>query len=95
MLRFSKTHERFRVLDFWILRRQAMADVKMTVLDNGPLLVQGSIELLDSSGAVIETKSEKIALCRCGASVSKPFCDGQHSKIGFQAAAQAVPDSAE
>jgi 3-phenylpropionate/trans-cinnamate dioxygenase ferredoxin subunit len=72
-----------------------MADVKVTVLDNGPFLVQGPIELMDSNGAVIETKSEKIALCRCGASVNKPFCDGQHSKIGFKAAAQAVPDSAE
>ncbi|MFZ0437949.1 MAG: CDGSH iron-sulfur domain-containing protein [Candidatus Sulfotelmatobacter sp.] len=38
---------------------------------------------------------EKIALCRCGASINKPFCDGTHTKVGFDAAAAAVPKSAE
>lgn len=71
-----------------------MSDVKVTVLDNGPFLVQGEIELRDSSGALIPTK-ERTALCRCGASTTKPFCDGAHSKIGFKAAAEAVPESAE
>ena len=71
-----------------------MAEVKITVLDNGPFIVQGEIELRDSNGALIETK-DRVALCRCGASVNKPFCDGQHSEIGFKAAAEAVPDSAE
>ncbi len=72
-----------------------MADVKITVLDNGPFLVQGPIELTDSNGNAIDASSGKVALCRCGASVNKPFCDGQHSKVGFKAAAQAVPESAE
>ncbi len=46
--------------------------------------------LLDAGGNKIEA-GEKIALCRCGASTNKPFCDGTHSKIGFDAAAAAFP----
>ena len=72
-----------------------MAEVKITVLKNGPLKVQGSIDLHDAEGNPIETKKDTVFLCRCGASVNKPFCDGTHSKIGFQAAEEAVPESAE
>jgi 3-phenylpropionate/trans-cinnamate dioxygenase ferredoxin subunit len=72
-----------------------MSDVKITVLENGPFKVQGAIELVDAEGAQIEVKKDTVFLCRCGASVNKPFCDGQHSKIGFKSAAQAVPESAE
>lgn len=68
--------------------------VKMTVLDNGPIKVEGEIEIFDANGQAIQTKATSF-LCRCGASTKKPFCDGQHSKIGFAAAAQAVPESAE
>ena len=57
-------------------------------------LVTGSIELHDTDGTILPTKA-KVWLCRCGASTKKPFCDGTHSKIGFQAAARAVPGSAE
>jgi 3-phenylpropionate/trans-cinnamate dioxygenase ferredoxin subunit len=71
-----------------------MADVKITINDNGPLKVEGPIDLFDASGNRIETKKTAY-LCRCGASTNKPFCDGTHSKVGFQAAAQAVPESAE
>jgi len=68
--------------------------VKMTVLDNGPIKVEGEIEIFDANGAPIQTKATSF-LCRCGASTKKPFCDGQHSKVGFAAAAEAVPESAE
>ncbi len=65
--------------------------VKITIRPNGPYLVEGDVELVDPTGAKVETADRpKFALCRCGASVTKPFCDGTHSKIGFQAAEAAV-----
>jgi len=65
--------------------------VKITARPNGPYVVEGEIELFDPSGAKVDTASRpKVALCRCGGSVTKPFCDGTHSKIGFQAAEAAV-----
>ena len=74
--------------------RLFMADVKIEARPNGPYVVTGSIELRDTNGNVLPTQ-ERTVLCRCGASTKKPFCDGTHSRIGFQAAAEAVPDSAE
>ena len=71
-----------------------MADVTIDITRNGPLIVSGEVELKDSDGRVYPAK-KRMALCRCGASTTKPFCDGTHSKIGFQAAEQAVPESAE
>jgi CDGSH-type Zn-finger protein len=66
--------------------------VKVTIRPNGPYLVEGDLELVDVNGNTVDTSARgaRIALCRCGASVSKPFCDGTHSKIGFQAAEAAV-----
>jgi CDGSH-type Zn-finger protein len=72
-----------------------MADVTIKSLKNGPYLVQGPIELLDASGNKVSVEKETVALCRCGASTTKPFCDGTHSRIGFQAAEEAVPESQE
>ncbi len=71
------------------------SNVKITALKNGPLKVEGDISLFWDSDAPIETKKNTVFLCRCGASTKKPFCDGAHSKIGFEAAAEAVPESAE
>jgi 3-phenylpropionate/trans-cinnamate dioxygenase ferredoxin subunit len=71
--------------------------VKVTATKNGPLKVEGAeeIELFWDDGTPVPIEKKTIYLCRCGASSNKPFCDGQHSKIGFQAAAAAVPESAE
>jgi CDGSH-type Zn-finger protein len=61
-----------------------MADIKIQALKNGPLIVQGSIEVLDSYGQPMTPPRATIALCRCGNSNNKPFCDGMHGKAGFQ-----------
>ena len=81
-----------------------MAEVKITVRQNGPFRVEGpigSIDLVDANGTPYDLSSKvkegKLAfsLCRCGGSVTKPFCDGTHSKIGFQAAELAVKKADE
>jgi CDGSH-type Zn-finger protein len=71
-----------------------MADVTIEIIKNGPYIVNGQVELKDADGRAYPAK-DRVALCRCGASTTKPFCDGTHSKIGFQAAETAVPASAE
>ena len=57
-------------------------NVKIDVLDDGPLLVDNLNTLTNSKGEVLEV-DDKIALCRCGQSSNKPFCDGTHKKVGF------------
>ena len=66
---------------------------RVTPYRNGPYLVRGEFELTDQEGEVIETRRETIALCRCGGSRTKPFCDGTHKSIDFRAdsAAAAQP----
>ncbi len=71
-----------------------MAEVTIETIKNGPYIVTGSVQLQDSDGTNYPAR-ERMALCRCGASTTKPFCDGTHSKIGFQAAERAVPESKE
>ena len=59
-----------------------MADVSIQIRENGPLLVSGSIELTDTEGKPYPLDPEKtIALCRCGQSANRPFCDGAHKGV--------------
>jgi CDGSH-type Zn-finger protein len=71
-----------------------MAEIKITALKNGPFRVEapeGSIELLDAGGNKYDLSGKTaFGLCRCGGSVNKPFCDGTHSRIGFEGAESAV-----
>ena len=69
----------------------AEGEVTITVRPNGPFRVEGPIKLINTDGNPIDlTGKPAVSLCRCGASTNKPFCDGTHSKIGFQAAEAAV-----
>ena len=63
------------------------SEVKITARLNGPFRVEGPIKLVDCNGNEWDlTGKPAVSLCRCGASSNKPFCDGTHKTIGFQAA---------
>jgi CDGSH-type Zn-finger protein len=68
-------------------------NVTITTRPNGPYLVKGPITLVDPEGKEFKVDRDPVALCRCGASTTKPFCDGTHSRIGFQAAEKAVREA--
>ena len=69
-----------------------MATIKLR--QNGPYLLEGDdITVVDWNGAAYPVERRPIALCRCGASAKRPFCDGSHNTIGFSAGeAAAVRD---
>ncbi|MCP4174672.1 MAG: CDGSH iron-sulfur domain-containing protein [Fuerstiella sp.] len=67
-----------------------MSDVKVNVRDNGPFLVSGPVTVEDADGKSFELGGkETIALCRCGVSEKRPFCDGAHNRCGFESAERA------
>jgi len=66
-----------------------MADpITIRTRENGPLLVQGAVKIIDHLGNefTIPPGKDVVALCRCGQSKTKPFCDGSHRTCGFIAA---------
>ena len=69
-----------------------MSQVTIRVRDNGPLLVEGPITVIDAAGNAFAIPPNKpaVALCRCGQSKRKPFCDGTHKECGFTAAERAA-----
>ena len=58
---------------------------ELTPYRDGPYLLRGDFELTDPDGARIDPRRKTVALCRCGRSRRKPFCDGTHKLIGFRA----------
>lgn len=56
----------------------------ITPCPDGPLLLRGDVELLTTDGEVVPRNRRTVALCRCGLSAIKPFCDGTHKVSGFR-----------
>ena len=65
-----------------------MADLTIRCRENGPLVLPATFHIVDHLGNEfpLPTGKENVALCRCGHSKNKPFCDGMHKQVGFQAA---------
>jgi len=59
--------------------------LKITASQNGPYLIEVTEAILKKGGTEEKLDSKMIALCRCGHSANKPFCDGIHKQIGFEA----------
>ena len=68
-----------------------MSQVTIKVRDNGPFLVEGPVTIVDAAGGVFQIPAGKpaVALCRCGQSKNKPFCDGTHKTCSFMSAERA------
>ena len=78
------------------MSERADEHVTIKVREDGPYVVTGPFTLVDADGNEFELPAGKaFALCRCGGSMNKPFCDATHSKTGFQAATRAVRQAAE
>lgn len=63
----------------------AREEVEIVPYRDGPYLIRGPVVLRDQDGATIDTARPTIALCRCGRSRTRPFCDGTHHVVGFRA----------
>ena len=72
-----------------------MEEVVIKARHNGPYKITGPVRVMDADGNEydLSEKGEAVALCRCGGSSTKPFCDGTHKKIGFEAAERACENS--
>ena len=68
-----------------------MSDLTIRLLDNRPLIIEGPVTVVDAEGNKFEIPAGKpaVALCRCGQSLRKPFCDGTHKTCNFVAAERA------
>ncbi|WP_310290054.1 CDGSH iron-sulfur domain-containing protein [Microbacterium trichothecenolyticum] len=63
--------------------REPASPARITAYPDGPLVVRGDFEIVDEQGVPVETSRRTVALCRCGVSAIKPWCDGTHKITGF------------
>ena len=72
-----------------------MTNATITPTDNGPYMVEGPVSIVDAAGTAYDIPGDTaIFLCRCGGSQTKPFCDGTHDTLHFQATHRADPTPA-
>lgn len=72
--------------------KTATTEVRVQARDNGPIIIRGPVVVMDGEGNVLDTANAKngvVALCRCGHSNTKPFCDGTHRTCGFESVVRA------
>lgn len=69
-----------------------MSNVRIRLRDDGPMVVDGQVTVVDAEGNAFALPTDKslLALCRCGQSGNKPFCDGSHKGCGFKASERAA-----
>ena len=85
----DNSHEKAGFKDYGAVGRGGDADaetggpLQVKPAEDGPLLLKGNLTILSGSGRE-SWKGGQVALCRCGSSKDKPFCDGQHKKVGFK-----------
>lgn len=63
---------------------QEAAGSSVVVCPDGPLIVRGDFDIVTPSGEAVPRERKTVALCRCGASAIKPYCDGSHKMIKFR-----------
>ena len=68
-------------------QEEAPAETVVVPRENGPLFLHGRLRIEDPDGKLIR-EDTRVALCRCGGSANKPFCDGTHRRIGFTTASE-------
>lgn len=71
-----------------------MANNRIMVRPDGPLIVEGDLRLQDADENLVE-ETDTLVLCRCGLSANKPYCDGSHKQAGFQASQDFTDERAE
>lgn len=71
-------------------------DVTVKAINSGPYQIKGPVTVVDHDGKEYELGNRRtVLLCRCGASNKKPFCDGTHARIGFEATERVRDESVD